>query len=158
MTDHNNSKADKNSTVTLREVTKENLFDVLKLKVTPAQEKFVAPNAVSIAQAYFERETAWFRAIYADETPVGFLMLSDNPSIPEYVLWRLMVDARYQKFGFARRAMELLFDYVKTRPNAKEFFTSCVPGENGPYKFYERLGFAPTGEVDDGEIVLRREL
>ncbi len=158
MTGYNNVMVNKNSAVTLREVTKENLRDVLKLEVAPEQKDFVAPNAISIAQAYFDRETAWFRAIYADEIPVGFLMLSDKPSIPEYFLWRLMIAARYQKFGFARQAMELLFDYVKTRPGATEIFTSCVPGEDGPYKFYERLGFAPTGEVDDGEVVMRREL
>ena len=49
-------------TVTLREVTRENLHQVLQLKVKPEQEQFVANNAVSIAQAYFEPK-AWFRAI-----------------------------------------------------------------------------------------------
>ena len=52
------------------------LRDVLKLKVTEAQNQFVAPNTVSIAQAHFYPEKAWFRAIYADETAVGFLMIS----------------------------------------------------------------------------------
>jgi diamine N-acetyltransferase len=108
----------KNSIVELREVTRENLRDVLRLKVAPEQEHFVADNAVSIAQAHFYPETAWFRAIYADETPVGFLMLSDNTSQPRYYLWRLMLDARYQKLGFAKKALELLFDYVRTRPGA----------------------------------------
>ena len=61
-----------------REVTKKNLSAIFKLKVSPAQEKYVAPNSISIAQAYFDREIALFRAIYADETPVGFLMLSDD--------------------------------------------------------------------------------
>ncbi len=53
--------------------------EICRLAVSPAQAEFVAPNAVSIAQAYFEREIAWFRGIYADETPVGFLMLEDKP-------------------------------------------------------------------------------
>ncbi len=148
----------KASAVSLREVTRDNLREVLSLKVAPDQEKFVANNAVSIAQAHFYPETAWFRAIYADETPVGFMMLSDDASKPEYFLWRLMLDARYQKFGFAARAMHLLFDYVRTRPNAREIFTSCVPGEGSPHGFYEKLGFADTGDLDDGEIVMRRDL
>lgn len=115
----------KASAVSLREVTRDNLREVLSLKVAPDQEKFVANNAVSIAQAHFYPETAWFRAIYADETPVGFMMLSDDASKPEYFLWRLMLDARYQKFGFAARAMHLLFDYVRTRPNAREILPAA---------------------------------
>ncbi len=148
----------KASTVTLREVTRENLHDVLRLKVTPDQDQFVANNAVSIAQAHFYPEIAWFRAIYADETPVGFMMLSDDASKSRYFLWRLMLEARYQKFGFAAKALGLLFDYVRTRPGAKEIFVSCVPGEGSPYGFYEKLGFTPTGEIEDDEVVMRRDL
>lgn len=120
---------------------------MFRLEVAPHQKKFVAPNAVSIAQAYFEPETSWFRAIYAGETPVGFLMLSDDTSKPEYFLSRLMIDACYQKFGFAWQAMLLLFDYVRTRPGAKEILVSCVPGDGSPQGFYESLGFTLTGEV-----------
>lgn len=148
----------KQSVVSLREVTRENLRTVLRLKVAPEQEHFVASNAISIAEAHFYPEVAWFRAIYADETPVGFMMLSDDATQSRYFLWRLMIDARYQKFGFAAKAMELLLDYVRTRPGAKEILLSCVPGEDGPTGFYEKLGFAPTGEVDEGEIVMRRDL
>jgi hypothetical protein len=66
--------------IALREITKENLSGILKLKVASYQEKFVASNAVSIAQAHFSPLVAWFRAIYADEVPVGFVMLEDDPN------------------------------------------------------------------------------
>lgn len=146
------------STVTLREVTQDNLRDVLRLQVSEAQNKFVAPNSISIAQAHFQPERAWFRAIYADETAVGFLMLYDDPHESDYFLWRLMVDARYQGLGFARRAMALLVAHVKTRPLATELKVSYVPGEGSPGPFYARLGFVETGEVDGGENVMRLEL
>ena len=71
--------------VSLREVTARTVGDICDLSVAPGQERFVAPNSVSIAEAYF-CEKAWFRAIYADETPVGFLMLYDDPQKPEYYL------------------------------------------------------------------------
>ena len=158
MTDQDSANINKNSTVTLREVTKENLRQVLNLEVAPEQSRFVATNEMSIAQAYFDREIAWFRAIYADETPVGFVMLSDDASEQEYFLWRLMVDARYQKLGFAKRALELLFDYVRTRSGAKEILVSYVPGDAGPQGFYEKLGFVPTGEMIGTEVIMRRDL
>ena len=60
--------------VSLREITRENLHDILNLSVSKNQEGLVASNAKSIAEAYFA-DDAWFRAIYAGETPVGFIML-----------------------------------------------------------------------------------
>jgi hypothetical protein len=51
------------STVSLRAVTAETIRAIYSLKVAPDQEQFVAPNAVSIAEAYFV-PYAWFRAIY----------------------------------------------------------------------------------------------
>ena len=144
----------KGSQVSLREVTRDNLGKVLKLKVAEEQNKFVASNAVSIAQAHFYPDEAWFRAIYADETPIGFLMLPDDPKKAEYFLWRLMVDDQYQGMGFGRHAILLLVEHVKTRPNATKLLTSCVPGEGSPFEFYKSLGFQPTGEVLEGEDVL----
>lgn len=144
--------------VSLREVTKDNLIPVLRLKVRPDQERFVANNAISIAQAYFDRETAWFRAIYADESPVGFLMLEEHAEAARYYLWRFMIDARYQGMGFGARAIELLLDQVRTRPGATRLLVSCVPGEGSPGPFYERMGFSYTGEEEEGELVMRRDL
>ena len=145
------------STVTLREITAATVNTILKLKVAPTQEGFVANNAVSIAQAHFSKH-AWFRAIYADETPVGFLMLHDEPEGaegPVYYLWRFMIDARYQQLGFGRQAIQLLIAHVRTRPNATELLLSYVPKEGGPQPFYERLGFVHTGREDDGELEMK---
>jgi diamine N-acetyltransferase len=146
---------DPNAIVTLREITKETLHGILKLSVSEQQQDFVATNAVSIAQAYFERDTAWFRGIYADETPVGFLMLYDNPAASEYFLWRFMIDTCYQGRGFGKRAVELLIDHVRSRPGARELGVSCVPGDGSPCPFYEKMGFQYTGSEDDGELVMK---
>lgn len=135
----------------LKEITKDNLTDVLKLKVGEGQDGFVADNSVSIAQAHYS-DYAWFRAIYADDIPVGFIMLSDNPEEGDYFLWRLMVDGKYQGQGYGKKAVELLVDYVKTRPNANELLVSYGEGEAGPAKFYEKLGFVPNGEKYGDEV------
>ncbi|HUP18443.1 MAG TPA: GNAT family N-acetyltransferase [Gemmatimonadota bacterium] len=145
----------KNAAVSLREVTRETLRSVLSLRVAPDQEGFVAPNPVSIAEAHFYPDNAWFRAIYASETPVGFLMLHDDPAKPAYHLWRFMIDHRFQRMGFGRRALAVLFEHVRTRPGATELTLSHGPGEGNPGPFYARLGFEYTGEVEDGERVMR---
>lgn len=146
------------SIVTLREVSKDSAREIIKLQVSEAQNQFVAPNTVSIAQAYFDRDRAWFRAIYADETPVGFLMLYDDPREPVYFLWRLMIDGRYQGMGFGYKAIDLLVAHVKTRPAATELKVSYVPGEGSPGPFYRKAGFVETGEVSDGENVMSLKL
>ncbi|VEP15580.1 Spermine/spermidine acetyltransferase [Hyella patelloides LEGE 07179] len=142
--------------VTLQEITKENLDNILDLKVTSEQENFVASNAVSIAQAHFYPEVAWFRAIYVDEVPVGFVMLVDDQVNSSYYLWRFMIDARFQKHGFGQRTLKLVLKYAKTRPGAKELLTSCVTGDGSPGKFYEKMGFTDTGDMDeDGEMIMQ---
>lgn len=141
--------------VSLREITAETVRQICKLSDTlsPAQQRMVAPNGQSIAQAHFEPK-AWFRAIYADETPVGFIMLYDDPDEPEYFLWRFMLAGPYQRLGFGRQAIALLLDYIRTRPGARELLTSCGEGEGSPEGFYARLGFQRTGEMLDDEVVL----
>jgi diamine N-acetyltransferase len=143
----------RDATVTLREVTKDTVGAVCRLKVAAQQRAYVAGNAYSIAQAHFEPK-AWFRAIYAGETPVGFVMLADDPDTPEYFLWRLMVDARRQGKGFGRRAIALLVEYVRTRPAARELLVSYHPGPHSPREFYLKQGFRDTGRVEEGEVVL----
>ena len=142
----------------LREITRDNLRQVLRLKVAPAQEPFVASNAVSIAQAHFHPEEAWFRAIYDGEEPVGFVMIEDKPAEARYTLWRFMIDARHQRRGYGRRALELVLEHVRTRPGATDIYTSCVDAPGGPGPFYERMGFTYTGALDEGERVMRRPL
>ncbi|MCB8926055.1 MAG: GNAT family N-acetyltransferase [Ardenticatenaceae bacterium] len=151
-------KPGRDAAVSLREIKRETLRPFLRMKVAESQERMVANNAVSIAQAHFEPK-AWFRGIYADETPVGFIMLYDDPEEPVYFLWRLMVADEFQGMGYGRKAIAQLVEYVKTRPNATELKVSHVPelpGNPGP--FYQKLGFEYTGEEDDGELVMRLKL
>ncbi len=155
----NYSPLDRTAPVSLREITAETVVQICKLSDTlsPAHRKIVAPNGQSIAQAYFEPK-AWFRAIYAAETPVGFLMLHDDAEAQEYFLWRFMLAAPYQGLGFGRQAIALLLDYVRTRPGARELLVSCGEGEGSPEGFYTRLGFQRIGEMEGDEAVLRLPL
>lgn len=150
------SEVTSESAVTLQRITSETLPDVLALSVTEAQQAFVANNTVSLAQANFD-DGAWFRAIYAGEVPVGFVMLHDEslcaePREPGYFyLWRLMIDQRYQGIGLGRRAVRLLIAHIKTRPQPEKLHVSWEQAEGNAAGFYEKLGFKATG-VKDGEI------
>lgn len=145
--------------VTLKKITRRNLNAVLKLKVKPKQECLVATNAKSIAQAHFYRE-AWYRAIYLDDTPIGFVLLVDRTlkykrikqKNPALYLWRLMIDEKYQGKGYGRKAVELVINHLKTRPNAKEVTLHHEQTKGNAGEFYERLGFKLTGKILHNEL------
>jgi len=145
--------------VTLREITSKTVRTICKLSDTlpETQAGMVAPNAVSIADAHFA-EHAWFRAIYTDEMPIGFVMLWDDPDKGEYSLWWLMIAAEHQRKGYGRRAIEGLVEYVKSGLDATELRASHVPIEGGPGEFYGKLGFEETGQIVHGERVIRLPL
>jgi len=145
--------------VTLREITADTVFGICLLSETLTEPKryFVAPNAISLAQAHFN-QYAWFRAIYANQAPVGFMMIVDDPDKPEYFLWRLMIAEPFHGRGYGRQAIQRLVEYVKTRPNATELLVSCGQGEGSPEGFYLKQGFISTGEIDHDELVLRMPL
>jgi diamine N-acetyltransferase len=48
--------------------------------------------------------------------------------------------------GFGRRGIELLVDYVRTRPGAMLLETSCGQGPGSPEEFYCKLGFVCNGK------------
>jgi diamine N-acetyltransferase len=152
--------------ISLREITDANRREVELLAVTSDQENYVAGVAESLSEAAATPDACpWYRAVYAGEVPVGFVMISDG--IPEgypqylgpYYVWRLMIDARWQGRGFGSAALDLVVEYVRTRPNAQMLLTSVVPGPTSPIGFYLRYGFSLTGRrAFEGEDVLELRL
>ena len=147
----------------LAEITPDLADAVRALRVAAGQERFVSTVAESLAEAEKAPEAKpWPRALLLGGEPVGFVMLGwdvepvDGLHGP-YFLWKLLVDERHQRRGLGRAAVELVCRDV-IAAGGRDLITSCVPGEGSPQPFYEGLGFAPTGELDDGEVVLRLRL
>ena len=153
--------------IELRQLTPNNVWQVMRLKVKPGQESFVATNAQSVIEAYvYEKagDTALPFGIFDGDNAVGFLMLGfgslsdeDNPTIAagNYCIWRLMLGAEYQGRGYGRHALQAALDYIRTWPRgeAEYCWISYEPENTHAAALYHSFGFAPNGEVDDGEIV-----
>ena len=152
-------------TVTFRRITAANLESVLTLRTTQEQERFVSSIANSMAEAAVCPEAKpWYRAVYADERPVGFVMLSWNvePQPPDikgpWFLWKLLIDYRHQRQGYGQEVVRQVVDLVRAN-GGTELLTSYEPGKHGPAGFYSLLGFTPTGDIDpDGEVIMRLDL
>jgi diamine N-acetyltransferase len=154
--------------VRLEEITGENREAVLALRVTPGQERFVSSVRDSLAEAAENPHARpWYRAVFASDEPagpVGFVMVSWNvqPQPPEIIgpwfLWKLLIDERYQGHGHGTAVVRQIAELVRAE-GATELLTSYVPEDGGPAGFYQRLGFVPTGELDDnGEVIVRLRL
>jgi diamine N-acetyltransferase len=150
--------------VRLCEITDANRAAVCAVRVRADQERFVASVASSLDEAAATPEgEPWYRAVYAEDEPVGFVMLSWNvpPGRPgilgPYYLWRLLIGAQHQRHGYGRAVLTRIIELVRA-DGATELLTSYQPGDGEPWPFYRSFGFAPTGEIDQGEIVLRLDL
>lgn len=145
--------------VELKEITQDTVRDVCNLNVSPEQTDFVAPNAVSLAEALFTPE-AWYRAIYAGESLVGFIMLYDerltqpDKAEPELDVWRFMIDARFQGKGYGKSALKQVVTMVQEKGCYSKVQLSYVPGNDSAVELYKSVGFFETGEIDDGEVVM----
>ena len=138
--------------ISLKEIHRDNLDVVIKLKVKEEQKNFVASNVYSIAQAKAQPELIPL-AIYQEETVVGFIMYCMDTEDKEYWIYRLMIDEAYQSKGFGRNAMEQVILKIKEDQSHHIIYISFEPENIGAKSLYESLGFIPDGRNIDGEIV-----
>ncbi len=154
--------------IRMEQINGKNVWEILKLQVGESQKNFVAPNDVSIIEAYIavsHHGYAFPFGIYEDETPVGFCMIGygadddweDAPAIAKenYNLWRFMIDERYQGRGFGREAMMRILDFIAAEPcgPAEACWLSYEPENTRAKALYESFGFRETGDFDGDEAI-----
>ena len=154
--------------IRIEKINAKNIWDILKLHVSKEQESFVAPNELSIIEAYIAiagNGHAFPFGIFEDEIPVGFLMIGydvdesfDNPpqiAYGNYSIWRLMLDEKYQSKGYGKEALRLALDFIRTFPcgKAEYCYLSYEPENVVVKRLYSKFGFIENCEMDDEEIV-----
>jgi diamine N-acetyltransferase len=145
----------KDKKITLREVNKENWRAVSKLTVLDRQKENLASNVMSLCESHYA-EDSWVRAVYADETPIGFLMMSIWEPEEWYAVWRFMIDHQYQGLGFGKLAIKMSIDHIKENyPQAKmiRLMVRNKALHDSPYNFYSNLGWKDISDInEEGEI------
>jgi diamine N-acetyltransferase len=141
--------------ITLRPVTAENFEEVASLPLLAHQRAYLASNSYSIAQASFFPYLVT-RAVYADESPVGFMMYAKpepNEDQGEFAIWRFMISSDHQGKGYGRKALEQLLTEIRSYPDVSRILISYMPENENAKHFYASFGFRET-EIDaDGEMV-----
>ena len=154
--------------IRIEKVNAKNIWDILELSVSKDQESFVAPNDLSIIEAYIAvtgNGHAFPFGIFENDDPVGFLMIGydvddyyENPphiAYGNYSIWRLMIDEKYQNKGYGKEALRLALEFVRSFPCGEaEFCYLSYELENmKAKKLYSEFGFLENGEKDGDEIV-----
>lgn len=145
-----------------RDITRQTLRSLLRLKVSPEQENLVASNAVTIAQAAYEPVSVVY-GLWDGDDAVGLFAMLDAPKHPDglnpgdvpdaAVLWRLLIGVDHQGKGYGREAIELVKQVARDWGYLK-LAASVVNAPNSNMGFYEALGFRQTGGVVDDELVI----
>lgn len=140
--------------VTLEPVTLDNAETLIEMRLPPEQDRWLADNAASIAQAGFYPN--WrTRAICCDGEPAGFLLydVAANDEPGHYGIYRFMVAHARQGRGIGRRAMALLLAELRAQPDAKRI-TVCYKPENAVARsLYRSCGFTEVGVDATGEMI-----
>ena len=147
--------------IDLMPISDENRAAVLQLS-TREDQPFCAPNDYSLEQAEECNAecpgVARPFAIYAADKLVGFCMFVFDPDDDEeddrYWLWRFMIDKNEQGKGYGQAALAKIVQYFRDN-GADRLLLSREPENECGVHIYHKAGFVETGEIDDGEAVMK---
>lgn len=145
--------------INFRKITEENFDAIIQMK-RPEGERFVAPNAVFLAQAWLYREDGdvFPFAIYEDDTAVGFMLLEEDIEEKRLDLWRIMLPPEHEGKGYGTAAVKLMLQYTRDSGRYKSIGLLCAPENRNARHIYDKLGFRPTGEICYVDVEMRLEL
>jgi len=141
--------------ISLHDITKDNWEYIAFLttnedKRPSVVEKYLNGNAYSMLEALYNPELT-MKAITLSEGEklkgVGFTLYgpTDNDGETVYMIYRFMIDVRFQGQGYGTKALTLIMEEMKKQYNCEEIYVSIVPENEKALHLYERTGFAPTG-------------
>lgn len=138
--------------IELRRIDYDNFYEICQLQVAENQLNHVDSNAISLAEANF-MSFPWFRGIYSDNKPIGFVLVNADTVSGKFELWRFMLDKHQQSKGYGRIAIGLLKSALVSEFGISALYTSVVAGSGSPQGFYENCGFVSTGHLVEGREI-----
>lgn len=141
--------------VTLRDLTRDNWGECIRLTLHGNQQGNLASNVETIAESKFE-EHHRLRAIYHNDRLVGLLAYAHEDDPPDdelFWIFRLMVDKNYQRQGIGLAAMRLAITEIREL-GARRIRTMHKPTNLAAASLYRKLGFRDIGLHDDGDVLL----
>ncbi len=141
--------------ISFRNISRDNFQAVIAMDVNDFQKGFMEGNLYSLAECSFEEDFVP-KAIYDDETPVGFMLYYFVPGDPDYVfLHRFMIDRRWQGKRLGNEALRASVGYFRQEyPSIGCIELMHYPDNIIGATLYKKLGFEMTGEIRESEPCL----
>ena len=131
----------------------------LGLKVRDDQRHFVSDSAGILARAYAYRESrSQAFVVYNDDLPVGMALYYDLEEERAYNFSQFFIDQRYQGNGFGYEAALMILQRMKDDGKYEKAVLCYIDGDEAAKCLYEKLGFHPTGEAYEDEIIMEMAL
>ena len=145
--------------VHFKSITEENFWTVVRME-RPADEHYVASNALSLAQAWLYRDAGdvFPFAIYDDDEPVGFMMLDEDADERCLMIWRVMFPPEHQNKGYGTQAIRQVIELARKSGKYDSLVLDYVQGNAIAERVYSKLGFKPTGEIEGNEVIMKMDL
>jgi diamine N-acetyltransferase len=141
-------------TLTVVELTADNVGDVLAVEPAPEQLRHVNPVAWYVARSAHERVWHPVGLATADGQIVGFAEWARDESDGSYGLGGIVVDRRHQGRGLGRAALDALVAHLRAQPAPGPIGLTVHADNDRARGLYARYGFVDTGETLDGELVM----
>lgn len=141
--------------ISLQRITKDNWEECIALKPKEEQQGNIAPNVYSIAEAQFLNGFS-SKAIYHEETMIGYTLYGVDPDDKNYWMYRFMIDERYQGKGFGLVAVCKVIEEIRNSKDRTDLLILGYRPENERAKrLYSKAGFIEEGLAPWGEMIAK---
>lgn len=151
--------------VTLNPITGDDVVPLGNMSVRDDQDRFIAPNIFTIAQARFHTGAYDF-CIWNGDQRVGLIALIDMAEHDDLnaiddpaavFVWRLLIGTEFQGLGFGKAAMQAAETWTVARGKTLVQI-QAVQDNVVAIGLYESLGYVRTGKMSGVEIQLEKKL
>ena len=141
----------------LEDVTPDNWR--LDLSVGEDQRQFVSDSFKIMARAFaYRNNRSRAYVICEDEIPIGMAMYYDLDEWKAYDFSQFFIDQRYQRKGYGLNAAQTILDEMIADGKYDRVVLCYIDGNDAAKRMYEKLGFRHTGDADDDEIIMEKQL
>ncbi|MFJ5834961.1 GNAT family N-acetyltransferase [Streptomyces sp. NPDC093089] len=139
--------------VVLEEISDENWRSVADVAPADDQRRFVAALGARYLLLSL-RDGLWNSlAVRAGDEVVGHVMWAHDDEEGTHWIGGMIVDAEEQGKGIGRAAVRAVLRHLAALPDCREIRLSYHPDNAPAAALYNSLGFVPTGDFEDEEIV-----
>ena len=142
--------------VEFKEINEDNFSDVIQLSIHESQSLFVSPVVKSLAECWLYRKNqdVFPFAIYDESKLVGFILFDEDVEAETYMIWRFLIDKKYQGKGLGRQVILRAIEITKQRGLYKQLHAHAVVGNEAVKYLLQDCGFVVYGFDEEHQEVM----